>query len=67
MAASLNFSLFKCVPLPSPANAKLILPGLALASAMKPLTDFSLELGLTLSTLGIATRAEMSTKSFCTL
>jgi hypothetical protein len=34
LAASLNFSAFRCVALPWPAEAKLMLPGLALAAAI---------------------------------
>ena len=34
-AASRNFSAFRCVALPWPADAKFMLPGLALAAASK--------------------------------
>ena len=64
--ASLNFSVLRCVPLPMPAKAKLILPGLVRASASRSATDFSFEDGWTMRTFGWPTSGMMSTKS-CTV
>ncbi|MNC89082.1 hypothetical protein D3C83_49800 [compost metagenome] len=60
----MNFSRLRWVPLPSPAKAKLIAPGLALASERKLAKDLKPEVGCTTSTLGAPVSRVMSTKSF---
>ena len=52
------------MPLPMPAEAKLIDPGFALAVASKSCTDLKLDPGAVTSTLGCCASGPISTKSF---
>ena len=61
---SLNFSALMCVPLPMPAEAKVRLAGLRLASAMRSAMVLKLLPAPTTSTLGWPASTATWAKSF---
>ena len=61
--AILSFSRLKCVPLPTPAEAKFSLPGLAFAAATKSGSAFQPDSGLAISTFGPPPSSARFTKS----
>ncbi len=64
MAASLNMAAAMKVALAGPGDAKLNLPGLALARSMNSLTDFAGESGGTIRTTGTDATGVTPEKSF---
>ena len=59
----MNFSVERCVPLPTPACPKLSAPGFAFATATRSATLFTADPTGTTSTLGCTARGAMSMKS----
>ena len=63
-AAILNFSAFRCVALPWPAEAKFMLPGLALAAASRAERVLIFFDGEITNTLGVEEMGVTPAKSF---
>ena len=61
--ASLNFSPLMCVPLPAPADAKLIVPGFCFACVISSCTDLMPVEGATTRTFGWPPSGAMSTNA----
>ena len=62
-AESLNSSPERCGVVPTPAEAKLYLPGVFLMTSTSSLTDVAVSAGLTTRTLGEAAAIETGLKS----
>ena len=62
-AAALNISPLICVPLPMPAELKLIWPGLDFANAISSFTDFGPSDGATIKQIGDARHARDAGRS----
>ena len=66
LAAILNFSAFKWVALPCPADAKFIAPGLARAATNRACNVLMFFDGAITSTLGVVVMGEIPAKSAAT-